>query len=74
MKAKKMKCWQVKDCGREIAKDCEAIITHHEHSCWRVAGTMCGGKPQGTFAQKMSTCKACNYYEYMNGVSGVSDM
>ena len=24
--------------------------------CWRVVGTLCGGKVQGTFAQKATNC------------------
>lgn len=30
--------------------------------CWFVAGTFCGGKAQGTFAQKRLTCMSCDYY------------
>jgi len=30
--------------------------------CWRVAGTFCGGKVQGTSAQKLSNCAACDFY------------
>jgi hypothetical protein len=30
--------------------------------CWRVAGTLCGGKVQGTFAQKAMNCSKCEFY------------
>lgn len=30
-------------------------------ACWAVAGTFCGGKVQGTFAQK-SDCVLCPFY------------
>jgi hypothetical protein len=30
--------------------------------CWAVVGTLCGGKVQGTFAQKHVTCLACEFY------------
>jgi hypothetical protein len=30
--------------------------------CWRVAGTLCGGKVQGTFAQKATNCSKCEFY------------
>ena len=30
--------------------------------CWRVAGTLCGGKVQGTFAQKATNCSKCDFY------------
>jgi len=32
-------------------------------SCWLVAGTLCGGKPQGTFAQKIETCELCDFFQ-----------
>jgi hypothetical protein len=30
--------------------------------CWVVAGTLCGGKPQGTFAKKYNECGLCDFY------------
>ena len=30
--------------------------------CWAIAGTLCGGKPQGTMAQKLSNCMECRFY------------
>jgi hypothetical protein len=32
-------------------------------ACWAVAGTLCGGKVQGTFATKLSNCMACDFYK-----------
>jgi len=32
-------------------------------SCWVVAGSMCGGSVQGTFAQKFSSCNTCDFYK-----------
>lgn len=32
-------------------------------SCWLVAGTMCGGKVQGTFAQKYGNCEKCEFFK-----------
>ncbi|MEK6725861.1 MAG: two-CW domain-containing protein [Deltaproteobacteria bacterium] len=31
--------------------------------CWAVAGTYCGGKVQGTFANKEENCSACDFYK-----------
>jgi hypothetical protein len=31
--------------------------------CWAVAGTLCGGEVQGTFAKKMATCLQCEFYQ-----------
>jgi len=30
--------------------------------CWRIAGTLCGGNVQGTFANKIEDCRQCLFY------------
>jgi rubrerythrin len=35
-------------------------------ACWVVAGTLCKGKVQGTFAQKIMQCEACDFYLKIN--------
>ena len=30
--------------------------------CWNIAGTFCGGKPQGTVAAKLNKCLHCFTY------------
>jgi hypothetical protein len=30
--------------------------------CWEVIGTMCGGRVQGSFAMKQTSCVACAFY------------
>lgn len=31
-------------------------------ACWVIAGTFCGGKIQGTFAEKERNCLSCEFY------------
>ena len=31
-------------------------------ACWVVAGSMCGGKIQGTYAEKYDNCTLCDFY------------
>ena len=31
-------------------------------ACWVVAGSMCGGEIQGTFAHKFEACAKCDFY------------
>lgn len=31
--------------------------------CWAVTGTFCGGKVQGTFAQKQLSCMSCDFFK-----------
>jgi len=30
-------------------------------ACWAIAGSLCGGKIQGTYAQKLSNCWRCDF-------------
>jgi hypothetical protein len=32
-------------------------------ACWVVAGTLCGGKVQGSFARKYGNCEQCEFYQ-----------
>jgi len=32
-------------------------------SCWAIAGTLCGGKTQGTYAAKLASCMSCEFYK-----------
>ena len=39
-------------------------------ACWIVAGTLCGGKEQGTFAQKYHNCEKCDFYQHVKREEG----
>ena len=54
-----MNCWEFKECGRTT---CPAYPGHGRH-CARVAGTLCGGEIQGTFALKLANCMHCDFYQ-----------
>ncbi|NJD56328.1 MAG: HAMP domain-containing histidine kinase [Nitrospirae bacterium] len=58
------KCWEYMECGRDRGP--EAKCPAHPYFgrvCWAVGGTYCGGKVQGTFAQKCDDCKGCSFYQ-----------
>jgi hypothetical protein len=38
--------------------------------CWVVAGTMCGGEVQGSFAQKYDSCEQCDFYSVVKEEEG----
>jgi CRP-like cAMP-binding protein len=40
--------------------------------CWAVAGTCCGGKVQGTFAEKRKSCTTCDFYQTVQQQEGES--
>lgn len=67
-----MNCWEAKKCGREEGGArvadlgvCPAYPNHGKH-CARIAGTLCGGVVQGTFAMKLSNCMKCDFYNSSN--------
>ena len=39
-------------------------------SCWAIEGTLCGGKVQGTYAQKLGNCMDCDFYEKVRQEEG----
>ena len=39
-------------------------------ACWVIAGTLCGGKVQGSFAQKYENCEICDFYKAVRGEEG----
>jgi len=40
--------------------------------CWALTGTMCGGKVQGTFADKLASCAACDFYKLVRKEEGAN--
>ena len=39
-------------------------------ACWVIAGSMCGGKVQGTFAHKYGNCVICDFFRQIKGEEG----
>jgi hypothetical protein len=72
-----LNCWEITKCqrqrgGKKVLELGECIASKEEmgHSCWAVAGTLCGGKTQGTTAQKIQFCTSCEVYEIYNRSRG----
>lgn len=70
-------CWEFKNCGREkggnnVIELGECIVSKEGlgHSCWAIAGTLCGGEVQGTAAQKEQNCMQCEVYKLYNRMIG----
>lgn len=63
-----MNCWEFKKCGREKggakAEELGVCPAYPDNgtTCARVAGTLCGGIVQGTFATKLGNCLKCEFY------------
>lgn len=43
---------------------------HGGRICWALVGTLCGGKVQGTFAQKVGNCTRCDFYRSVSQQEG----
>jgi hypothetical protein len=39
-------------------------------ACWAIAGTLCGGKVQGSFASKVINCMKCEFYQLVGAEEG----
>ncbi len=67
-------CWEFMKCGKErpnVMGICPAVTEVRADGvnggcnggrvCWAVPGTLCGGKIQGTYAQKLVKCTECDF-------------
>lgn len=71
--ARKLNCWDLKKCGRGPGSEptCPAATDVQADGingglnggrvCWAIAGTLCGGRQQGTYAVKLETCLRCDF-------------
>ena len=71
---KKLQCWQFLKCGMEdCTKNHCPAYPHYGRVCWAIAGTYCGGKIEGTYAQKITDCKKCPFYNIVTNKKGYID-
>ncbi|MEW6417011.1 MAG: PAS domain-containing protein [Nitrospirota bacterium] len=54
------RCYEIMQCAK---KDCPCY-GKEEMRCWQVAGTYCGGKVQGVFAEKFGNCVECPVFKF----------
>ncbi|MCX5801295.1 MAG: hypothetical protein NTX17_07915 [Candidatus Eisenbacteria bacterium] len=43
---------------------------HCGRLCWAVVGTLCGGKVQGTYVEKLGDCLRCEFLKQVNEDEG----
>lgn len=72
-------CWELRGCGREAGGDkvlelgeCVASREKLGHSCWAIAGTLCGGEVQGSVKEKSGNCLVCDVYKIYNRLTGTT--
>jgi hypothetical protein len=52
-------CWVVKKCPPKRRKECPAYEYKAGRFCWLINGTICKGKPQKSWKEKMKICREC---------------
>lgn len=55
-------CWDTRRCKPEMRKSCPAWEFKMGHLCWFVNGTICQGKPQTSWKQKIDLCRKCTVF------------
>lgn len=65
--ASQVPCWVYMKCGRDSNNEIKCpAFPHFGRICWAIAGTLCSGKVQGTFAQKCNNCRECEFFKHVN--------
>ena len=52
-------CWTVKKCPPKRRNECPAYEYKAGRFCWLINGTICKGKPQLSWKEKMKICRKC---------------
>jgi hypothetical protein len=52
-------CWTIRKCSAETRLHCPAWEFKAGKFCWFINGTMCEGKAQDDWNEKMKKCRAC---------------
>ncbi len=52
-------CWDINNCSSEKRSECPAWEFKTGDFCWFINGTICSGKIQDNWDEKISICKKC---------------
>ncbi|MHA2288353.1 MAG: two-CW domain-containing protein [Promethearchaeota archaeon] len=77
-----MECeWQPNGSKQDEIGICPAVVDNRFNGlhggknagrvCWMIAGTLCGGKAQGVYAQKYKMCVQCEFYRLVKREEGL---
>jgi DNA-binding XRE family transcriptional regulator len=55
-------CWVAKRCSEETRQQCPAWEFQAGHLCWFINGTICQGKVQESWDEKMNMCRKCTVF------------
>ena len=62
-------------CPAATESSCDGINSGEKAGriCWAIAGTFCGGKVQGDFAQKSVSCMSCEVFKQIKSEEGADN-
>jgi putative transcriptional regulator len=63
-------CWVINKCPMAIRKNCPAWELQVGQLCWFINGTICQGKVQKDWNEKMKICRKCKVFKLMIQLSG----
>ncbi len=58
-------CWVIQECPREVKQNCPAWEFQVGHLCWFINGTICRGRVQKNWENKMKICRQCKVLRTM---------
>ena len=58
-------CWVIKKCPVAIRQNCPAWELQAGQLCWFINGTICHGKVQENWSEKMEICRKCKVFKLM---------
>jgi hypothetical protein len=61
-------CWTVRKCSSDMRRNCPAWEFKAGRFCWFINGTLCEGKAQHDWNEKMKICRSC---EVMTSLLGM---
>jgi DNA-binding transcriptional regulator YiaG len=64
-KKKTKPCWEITKCSSANRQSCPVQEFHAGHFCWLINGTLCAGKAQKSWQQKMNLCSECQVFQSM---------
>ena len=58
-------CWVVKNCPLKIRESCPAWEFRVGYLCWFINGTICHGKVQNNWREKIKLCRQCEVFRFV---------
>jgi hypothetical protein len=60
---KKRPCWVMRKCPKEMKQNCPAWEFQVGNLCWFINGTICQGRVQKSWPEKMKLCRQCEVFQ-----------